>query len=230
MHTFYLKMITQEKTTRQAFSERDYDENAAIIGNIGNYFLAKEGKELVIDKYNKKVFKFLMLYFNGKQEALEVFPDKNYSLKKNILLTGKPGTGKTLTMQIFSEYLKKTLNPLRFYNIGATELINFQKMHGHINPFTYNIERGGAFDGNPINLCLNDIGFSAQEQKSFGTDLKAIFDEFIYSRYEIWINSGKRFHITTNLDGNDFKKMFDSRIIDRMKIFNVIAMEGDSRR
>jgi len=192
--------------------------------------LANEGKEFVIDEDNKKTMRFLLLYFNGSRECEEVFPGKNYSLNKNILLMGPPGTGKTLIMQIFSEYLKRSQNPLFFKNIGATELLNYQKVNGHINLFTYNSQDKGTFEGKPIHLCLNDIGISTENQKSFGTDLGTIIDEFLYARYEIWTNKGKRYHITTNMDAKDFKNAYDARLVDRMKAFNDLTLTGKSRR
>ena len=226
----FRKQITSKRTTKEQFSDDDYIDHTKAVCVIGSILLENEGKKFVVDDKNKKILKFLMLYFNGQKEALEVFPKKNYSLHKNIMLIGKPGAGKTLIMQVFSEYLRKTNNPLYFRNIGATELMNFQKMHGHINPFTYNINADNAFDGNPVHLCLNDVGYSAQEQKSYGTNMKVIFDEFMYARYEIWVNKGVMFHITSNLDGDEFKDKFDNRIVDRLKVFNVIVVGGESRR
>lgn len=220
----------KKKTTKLNFSNDDYIDATNAIKIIGDTILSTEGKSFDIDDGNKNVLKFLLLYFNGQESALSVFPDKDYSLKKNILLVGPPGTGKTLLMQVFSEYLKRIKNPLSFRNIGATELLNYQKMFGHINLFTYNVKDAQTFDGNPFHLCINDIGFSAQDQKSYGSDLNVIIDEFLYARYEIWANRGIMYHMTTNMDGKDFKEAFDNRLIDRMKSFNVIYLGGGSRR
>ena len=197
---------------------------------IGDGILSKEGKEFIIDEDNRKVMRFLLFYFNRSKECENVFPDKEYKLHKNILLMGPPGTGKTLIMQIFSEYLMRSGNDLHFKNIGATELLNYQKMNGHINLFTYNSQGSNSFEGKPIHICLNDIGISTENQKSYGTDLNTIIDEFLYARYEIWANKDKRYHITTNMSTEDFKKSYDSRLIDRMKAFNTLILKGKSKR
>ena len=192
--------------------------------------LENEGKEFVVDQYNEKVLRFLLLYFNGDKSCEEIFPGEGHSVKKNILLMGPPGTGKTLIMQIFSEYLRRSRNELVFRNIGATELLNYQKVYGHINLFTYNFQDSKSFEAKPIHLCINDLGVSAENQKSFGTDLGTIIDEFLYARYEIWVNKGKRYHITTNMEPLDFKKVYDTRLVDRMKAFNLLRLKGKSRR
>lgn len=220
----------QKKNIQEVFTTKDYAIHANIIKEIGNTLLRNENKEFIIDKDNSKVLKFLLYYFNNMIECEDVFPKENHSLKKNILLMGPPGTGKTLIMQIFSEYLKRRGSDLVFRNIGATELLNYHKMNGHINLFTYNFKDSKSFEGNPIHLCLNDLGISTENQKSFGTNLNTIVDEFLYARYEIWINKGKRYHLTTNMDPEDFKSNYDSRLVDRMKAFNILTLKGKSRR
>lgn len=221
---------TKQKTIQPLFSHKDYNLHANTIKEIGDTLLLNEGKQFTIDEDNEKVLRFLLLYFNNMKECEKIFPNDNHSLKKNILLMGPPGTGKTLIMQIFHEYLKRSQSELIFRNIGATELLNYQKINGHINLFTYNFRDSTSFEGKPQHICLNDLGISSENQKSFGTDLGTIIDEFLYARYEIWTNKGKRYHITTNMDANDFMKAYDKRLVDRMKAFNLLTLKGKSRR
>ena len=72
-------------------------------------------------------------YFNNCILAENVFPDEDYKLHKNILLVGEPGTGKTMIMQIFSDYLRATNNENYFRNISMTQLMNYHKVYGHID-------------------------------------------------------------------------------------------------
>ena len=69
-----------------------------------------------------------------------------------------------------------------------------------------------------------------EKQKSFGTVLSQVTDEFLFARYEIYQQSGKRYHITSNLNVKDLKERFEERLIDRFKSFNVIELKGASRR
>ena len=75
---------------------------------------------------------------------------------------------------------------------------------------------------NLFNICLNDIGLETENQKSYGTSLNSVIDEFLYARYEIYQQFGKMYHITSNLDAEEFKKRFADRLVDRFKSFNLI--------
>lgn len=222
---------TRVKLTQPTFDfEKDYSFSCSAIRFIANELLRNEGKEFIVDKNNNDIIKFLLLYFNQSPEANKVFPKKKYSLKKNILLIGPPGTGKTLLMQVFSEYLRKSGNMYAFRNIGVTELLNYHKMYGHANLFTYNQQGANTFEGAPVQVCLNDLGLQLESQKSYGTDMRLIIEEFLFSRYEIWLNRGVRYHITSNQTIAELKQMFEGRLIDRLKAFNVLVLDGDSRR
>lgn len=192
--------------------------------------MSREFRAFDIDENNEKVLKFLLLYFNNNIQAEGVFPDRCYKIHKNILLVGEPGTGKTLLMQIFSEYLKLTNNSNFFYNLSVTQMMNYYKMNGHIDRYTYNEEAGKGIEGQPFNVCLNDVGLQTENQRHYGTDLDLVIDEFLYARYEIYQNQYTKYHMTSNLDVDDFTKRFENRLIDRFKSFNVVALTGKSRR
>lgn len=227
------KILSHRKITQEVFNtgiedSEIYNLHSRMIVEIGNNYCRREPRKFEVDEHNSNVLRFLLYYFNGSEKALEVFPDKGYGLNKNILLVGSPGTGKTLVMQIFSDYLKLTDNPNRFENLSLTQMSNHYKLYGNINRYTYN-ESDGKFDGEPFNVCLNDIGIDLN-QKSFGTDMDAIVDEFLFARYEIYQHRRKRTHLTSNLSVSDFKEKFEARLVDRFKSYNVIALNGKSRR
>ncbi len=214
----------------------EYMEHSNLIVNIGKNYMLREFSDFVVDEHNSKVLRFLAYYFNNCILAESVFPNENYKLHKNILLIGEPGTGKTMIMQIFSDYLRATNNENHFFrNISMTQLMNYHKVYGHIDKYTYNELKGastqGAYDGvAPFGVCLNDLGLATEKQKSFGTLLTQITDEFLFARYEIYQQYGKRYHITSNLTVKELKERFETRLIDRFKSFNVIELHGGSRR
>ncbi len=213
--------------------QEEYDNHAILIGNIGNNYTGREFRKFDFDDHNKKIFKFLTYYFNNCKLAEEVFKDEGeeYKIHKNLLIIGEPGTGKTITMQIFSDYLKLTGNRNFFQNISVTQMMNYYKMNGHIDKYTYNESEGnGAFEGKPFNVCLNDIGLEIENQKHYGTDLDLVIDEFLYARYEIYQQSHTKYHMTSNLSVDDFKKRFGDRLVDRFKSFNILTLSGKSRR
>lgn len=202
-----------------------------MIEMIGNNYMAREFREFSVDDNNRNILKFLVYYFNGSTKCESVFPEQEYKAHKNLLLVGDPGTGKTIIMQIFSDYLRLTENPNQFYNLSVTQMMNYYKLKGHIDRYTYNEEIGkGSIEGNPFNICLNDIGLETENQKSYGTSLDSVIDEFLYARYEIYQNQFKKYHITSNLNIEEFKNRFGDRLVDRFKSFNVIPLPGSSRR
>lgn len=210
----------------------EYARHRSLVMAIANNLMLRELGTFQVDEHNRKVLKFLLLYFNGCALAEDVFPEEDYKIHKNILLIGEPGTGKTLLMQIFADYLREIGNEMVFRNISVTQLMNFHKVNGHINKYTYNeTDKVETYDGcNPLHICLNDLGLQTENQKSFGTMLNQVMDEFLFARYEIYQQYQKRFHITSNLTVKDLKSRFEKRLVDRFKSFNVIELRGGSRR
>ena len=208
-----------------------YRVHAELIKGIGDNYMLREFTDYQVDDHNRKVLQFLTYYFNGCKLAEQVFPSENYKIHKNILLIGEPGTGKTMIMQIFADYLRITENENRFQNISMTQLMNYYKINGHIDRYTFNeLADLKAFEGSPFNVCLNDLGLMTEKQKSFGTTLTQVTDEFLFARYEIYQQYNKRYHITSNLTVKDLRGRFEDRLMDRFKSFNIIELRGESRR
>ena len=196
--------------------------------------LRQQRREFIVDDDNSKILRFLLYYFNDCDLALDVFPDKHYKLEKNLLLIGKAGVGKTLLMQIFSEYLRRTANPNFFHNLSVTQMVNYYTIHNNLDRYTYNEEAGGGFEGKPVNVCLNDIGL--QSRLHYGQDTAILTQDFLHARNEIWTQTAdnrKFAHLTTNLSISELKEKFrddHNRLVDRFKTYNVITLPGTSRR
>lgn len=230
-----MRELARETTTKSFDDLSDpnvYTAHSKFFIQCANDLLREQGKKFVVDDNNRDVLKFLLYYFNNCDLALQVFPDKTkYKLENNILLCGTKGVGKTFIMDAFALYLKRLRNPNAFLNISVTRLINDYKVSGEINKYTYNISDQKGFEGNPFHICLNDVGIAAQ--KHYGNDTNLIVDEFLFARNEIWSLDGIKAHLTTNLDVQDIKQLFDDehgRLLDRFKTYNVIHIKGESRR
>lgn len=214
--------------------EEAYKAHANLLLYIANnVVLARQRRQFVIDDYNRDIIRFLLYYFNGCSLAEDVFPGRGYKLHKNVMLQGGVGVGKTLLMQIFSEYLMRIRSPRFFYNLSVTQMVNYYTLHNNLDRFTFNEEENKGFQCTPVNICLNDIGI--QDKTFFGMDTGLLTDEFLHARNEIWTQYGKCAHLTTNLDDKALRKRFErndgfGRLVDRFKTYNIIPMGGVSRR
>lgn len=208
-----------------------YKAHSRLLLQIANKVLAYQHREFVIDDNNRDVLRFLLLYFNNCPLAEEVFPGRGYKLHKHIMLNGNVGTGKTLLMEIFSEYLRYTENPNFFHNLSVTQMINYYTLHNNLDRYTFNEEENKGFQCKPVNICLNDIG--VQTTTFYGMDTKVLTDEFLHARNEIWSQFHLKAHVTTNLSIEQLKEKYKDgfgRLIDRFKTYNVIPIGGKSRR
>ncbi len=108
-----------------------------------------------------------MYYFNNCSLAEQIFPDKRFKLAKPLLIRGDKGVGKTFLMQLFSEYLRGLITPIRFSMYRLLKMVNYYTINNNLNRYTYNdrssVKEDNTFDGcRPSNVCLNDIGLQTQ--------------------------------------------------------------------
>ena len=208
-----------------------YTAHAQFLTKCANDILSRQGRTFIVDEHNRDVLRFLLYYFNNCDECEKVFPKKDYKLGKQILLYGPPGVGKTFIMQAFGMYLKRIEHPYAFENVSLTQLMNHYHVNENIDRYTFNTG-GDSIEGRPFHICLHDIGVSTH--RHYGTDPKVIIEEFLYSRNDIYISSGQRAHLTTNLDKEDMRQLFQDehgRLSDRMfNTYNFIPLCGESRR
>jgi len=173
-----------EKARLASFDLQDegiYKAHANLLLYIANnVVLARQRRQFVIDDNNRNVIRFLLYYFNGCPLAEEVFPGRGYKLHKNIMLQGGVGVGKTMLMQVFSEYLMRIRSPRFFYNLSVTQMVNYYTLHNNLDRFTFNEEENRGFQCTPVNICLNDIGI--QDKTFFGMDTGLLTDEFLHAR------------------------------------------------
>lgn len=206
-------------------SEEMAKAHMLVFKRIGDALLRVSRRSFEIDKDNNPTIRLLIAHVNGWDVDIE-----GHDTRKNLLVVGKPGCGKTLIMQVLSEFIKVLKLPSPFVNTSMTEVMNYQKVNSHIDYFTFNTEHSKGYQSKPFGICINDLGIGTERQKNFGTELSVVTDELLFARYEIYQQRGIPYHITTNLDLDDFRRRFGDRLLDRFSSFNVIHLTGDSRR
>ena len=226
------KMLQEHEKTQDLSNKEVFNAHAnTLMWVANNVVLTHQRRKFVVDDHNRDVLRFLIYYFNGSPLAEEVFPGRGYKLHKHLMLMGAVGTGKTLLMQIFSEYLRIIDSPRFFYNLSVTQMVNYYTLHNNLDRYTFNEEENKGFKCMPVNICLNDIG--VQSTKFYGTDTELLTNEFLHARNEIWTNYHKMAHLTTNLTIEQLQQKYKDgfgRLLDRFKTYNVIPLTGESRR
>ncbi len=232
LETAWRKMQNEKERTQDLSVEEVYQAHANTLLWVANRIvLAHQRRKFVVDDHNREILRFLLYYFNGCPLAEDVFPGRGYKLHKHILLQGAVGTGKTLLMQVFSEYLRVTENPRFFYNLSVTQMVNYYTLHNNLDRYTFHEEENRGFQCTPVNICLNDIG--VQSTKFYGIDTDTLTTEFLHARNEIWTQYHKMAHLTTNLTTGQLKQKYKDgfgRLLDRFKTYNIIPLAGESRR
>ena len=227
-----LKILQQQEHLQDLANEDVFKAHAStLVWVANNVVLSHQRRKFIVDDDNRDVLRFLLYYFNGCPRAEDVFPGRGYKLHKHIMLQGAVGTGKTLLMQVFSEYLRITENPRFFHNLSVTQMVNYYTLHNNLDRYTFNEEENRGFKCEPVNICLNDIG--VQSTKFYGTDTETLTNEFLHARNEIWTNYHKMAHLTTNLTNEQLKQKYKDgfgRLLDRFKTYNIIPLTGESRR
>lgn len=235
------KIGNEQRRAKQVFPDLTdpevYATHCKFIVKVANDILSLQSRKFIIDDNNSDILRFLLYYFNECPLAEEVFPGRGYKLHKNIILMGDVGVGKTLLMQVFSEYLRRVENPRYFQCVSVTQVVNHYKLHNNMDLYTYNEESSRGFRINPHHICLNDIGMD--NAPFYGVDTLSVMNDFLHARNELWANlaiTDRRFtYLTTNLNAKQLTETFRrkdayGRTVDRFKTFNVIDCPGKSRR
>ena len=211
--------------------ESIFTKHSILIGKIADSLLESEGKKFIFEDNNVNILRFLTYYFNNCKLAETIFPEQDYSIHKQIMLCGNVGCGKTLIMKIFEKYLKAIKSPRQFTSTSVTQIVNYFKTKGHMDLYTYNENTANTFEGRPISICINDLGMTTH--KHYGTDTQILVNDLLFARNEVFVNSNKDAHVTTNLNIAELRICFDDkedRLIDRFKFYNIINLKGNSKR
>lgn len=176
----------------------------------------------------EKVLRLMLMYFSGDPDFLKGMGDfglKNASLDKGILLVGGVGTGKSLLFKIFKKYTGEIIRVNSFQYHTSQSIIDNVNVSGVDELELYNHNHG-----RPITCYIDDIASSNESIKHYGTEINAM-EQLLSLRYNVYSRYRKLTHATSNKYPSEMLKLYDERIVDRMKeMFNIIELDGDSFR
>lgn len=161
--------------------------------------------------------------FESYKKTFEIISKNN----KGCLVIGGIGAGKSAMMQVMQILFRDS--DRRFKWVTASELKDMaeEMTTGQIKQiYGYDMKK---------DLYIDDIGFTL-DVKRFGNTIN-IISELIMERYELFIATGIKTHLSSNLlikgDENaaTIEKLFGSRILDRMKeMCEIVTFNGTSLR
>ena len=180
----------------------NFESNKAMFywNRIGMHI---EPKFTVTPK-NMDLYMKLIYYING-------LSDFDGDLNKGIGLHGNPGSGKTLAMQIMASWIE--LDNVKFMKNGQVFSFQFEIISSREIVEAFN-DKG--YDG--LNtytmrnvLCIDDLGSESLNASYYGNKVNVI-EHLIEQRYFY----NKLTHYTTNLDKEDFIKVYGDRVYSRI--------------
>ncbi|MEO5991778.1 MAG: hypothetical protein ABIP68_09095 [Ferruginibacter sp.] len=196
--------------------------------------LQQIGKELYGDNFSlqdpnisdpyHKVFNRILLGLKKKKG------NGSYFKSKGLFINGGVGVGKTAMMRVMQRYFKDTGR--RFRLVTAGELRDMSE--------TMTIAEIKAIYGANLkcDLFIDDIGINVDVRR-YGNTVN-IISEIIYERYELYVASGFKLHLTSNappsLKDNPkniptIETIYGARIFDRIKeMCELVVYTGKSLR
>ncbi|PVY40905.1 P-loop NTPase family protein [Pontibacter virosus] len=152
----------------------------------------------------------LLAYFSGDQAAGEA---AGLHLRKGILLTGPIGCGKTCLMTL----LRLVLPAAERYRILSCRQVSFAFQRDGFEV----IGRYSNGGGKPAVYCFDDLG-AEQVQRHYGNSCQ-VMGEVLLSRYDLFVSSGLKTHLTTNLTSTEIEQVYGPRVRSRMReMFNLV--------
>ncbi|QDO95260.1 ATPase [Formosa sediminum] len=171
------------------------------------------GEHFEIHKEDHKLLLKLCCYFIQDKDYCKA---NGIDLNKGILLSGPVGCGKTSLMNLLRNL---SLKPKMFEIIAARNIV-----------FAYNHLGTKTIQdfGNNKCYCFDDLGIEPVG-KYYGSTYN-VMGEVLLSRYELFLETKIKTHITTNLNATEIEKRYGSRVRSRMRqLFNQLTFNETTK-
>lgn len=199
----------------QSHSERKAAQQKKWMEQVHGW-LERQGKRLYGEHFriyeeDHALLGRLVAYFCGDKTTAEA---QGLSLRKGILLTGPIGCGKTCLMTL----LRLLLHPAERFRIVPCRQVSFAFQRDGFSV----IGRYSKEGGKPAVYCFDDLG-TEQVQRHYGSSCQ-VMGEVLLSRYDLFVSSGLKTYLTTNLTSTEIEELYGPRVRSRMReMFNLVS-------
>lgn len=195
-----------------------------LIVNLQAHGRKQFGPHFAIRRADYDLMRRLLVYFLADpSQAAQLGID----ISKGIILSGPIGCGKTSLMSL----MRLIPGPDRNFTMKPTRDVSFEFIQDGYEVI-HRYSRLSFNAHGPRTYCFDDLG-AEQALKYFGNECN-VMAEVILSRYDFYVASKMRTHLTTNLSASEIDTMYGPRIRSRMReMFNLISfndLHKDQRR
>lgn len=146
------------------------------------------------------------------QQQVEDYFNNKADQTKSLMLHGPNGTGKSTAMKPYEEKMWHG-SALQFASVIAKEGTGY-------------IEKYGMHD-----MYIDDLGRERATVANYGDKNITPLHDLLHFRYDVFINSGYKTHISTNLGFKELQERYGIPIADRIKeMCIIIDFKGESMR
>ncbi|RKR07956.1 hypothetical protein CLV91_2718 [Maribacter vaceletii] len=187
----------------------DFDKILIYLQAKGKLLFGKNFKIYEADR--EILFKLCNYFIKDEANCKKLNIDPN----KGILLSGPVGCGKTSLMKL----LRHIVPHQKPYKIIPTRNIAFGFNHiGYKTIEDY---------GDSQYFCFDDLGVEPMG-RYYGKDCN-VMGEILLSRYEFFLQTKMKTHVTTNLNAAELEERYGNRVRSRMRqTFNLISFDAKS--
>ena len=192
-----------------------------LFNKEAKIYYHSKNRDFEVDENNVIFLNLICKYF-ARDPSFE--SEHLGDLSKELYVCGPNGTGKSSSFKIIQNIsIKYQLKSLWFPIIETYKVVEKFNIERQKDFVTKNYSKG--------RYLFDDLGAEVEANNNFVFGKDDIFAKIMQSRYDEFIRKGTFTHITSNLNIEQIRQRYGSRVEDRfVEMFNLLELNGESKR
>jgi len=192
-----------------------------LFNKEAKIYYHSKNRDFEVDENNVIFLNLICKYF-ARDPSFE--SEHLGDLSKGLYVCGPNGTGKSSSFKIIQNIsIKYQLKSLWFPIIETYKVVEKFNIERQKDFVTKNYSKG--------RYLFDDLGAEVEANNNFVFGKDDIFAKIMQSRYDEFIRKGTFTHITSNLNIEQIRQRYGSRVEDRfVEMFNLLELNGESKR